>query len=275
MESGLSPVTLALFAAALAAGGAVSGFLAGLLGIGGGALVIIILYQLLEAFGVDEAVRMHISIGTALAVIVPTSIRSFLGHRAHGAVDMEVLRRWALPVILGVTLGAVLAGLASARQFKAVFVVLAFLFAARMFLGRPHWRLGEEMPGAGAMSAYGVGIGFFSVMMGIGGGVLGTTVMTLYGRSIHQAVATASGLGVLISIPGVIGFVLAGWGDPNLPPLSFGYVSLIAFALVTPISVMTAPFGVRVAHRLTKRSLEVVFGVFLVVIGARFLIDVI
>jgi uncharacterized membrane protein YfcA len=278
MILGLPPSDVAFLAAALLAAGAVTGLLAGVFGVGGGAVVVPVLYELFRIAGVPEEVRMPLCVGTSLAVIVPTSIRSFNAHRAKGKVDMSILRQWAVPVVVGVVAGSFIARYAPADLFKAVFVAVAGISAIRLLFGRDSWRLGTELPTGPIMTLYGGVIGVLSALMGIGGGQLSNLFMTFYGRPIHQAVATSSGLGVLISIPGAIGYVYAGWPKaasfPDVaaiqPPLALGYVSLIGFALFVPTSIWTAPIGARLAHRLSKRRLEVAFGIFLLVVCARF-----
>lgn len=274
--AGLPLADLVALAAALIAAGAVVGVLAGLFGVGGGAVMVPVLYQLFALIGVPEEVRMHLSVGTSLAVIIPTSIRSFRGHLARGAVDMDTLRAWAVPVVLGVVGGAFIAAYASATVLKAVFAVVAILNGLKLLIGRDDWRLADDLPGRAGLSAYGLVIGVLSALMGIGGGVFGNMIMTLHNRPIHQAVATSAGLGVLISIPGAVGYAWAGWPRLDLlPPLSLGYVSAIGAALLIPTSVWLAPLGVRLAHGFSKRRLEIAFGLFLMLVGLRFAISLV
>jgi uncharacterized membrane protein YfcA len=212
------------------------------------------------------------SVGTSLAVIIPTSIRSFQAHRAKGLVDMSILKVWAVPAVLGVIAGSVIARYAPPDLFKIVFVVVAVASALRLLFASDRWKLGDDMPGPVLMNIYGAIIGVLSALMGIGGGQLSSLFMTFYGRPIHQAVATSSGLGVLVSIPGALGYIYAGWPKMDvLPPLSLGYVSFIGFLLFIPTSIWLAPIGARLAHRLSKRRLEVVFGVFLLFVASRFI----
>ncbi|MFN4277463.1 MAG: sulfite exporter TauE/SafE family protein [Ferrovibrio sp.] len=278
MIFGIPYSELAWLAVALLAAGAVTGILAGVFGVGGGAVVVPVLYELFVIIGIPEEVRMPLCVGTSLAVIIPTSIRSFNAHRRKGAVDMSIVKVWALPVIIGVVAGSYVARFAPADVFKAVFVVVAGISAFRLLFGRESWKISDTMPGNAIMRAYGLLIGVLSSLMGIGGGQLSNLFMTFYGRPIHQAVATSSGLGVLISIPGAIGYIYAGWPKaaefPDVvalqPPLALGYVSLIGFILFVPTSIWTAPIGARIAHALPKRKLEVLFGLFLSVVCARF-----
>ncbi len=263
---------LAFVVIGLLAGGVATGLLAGLFGVGGGAIIVPVIYAVFGLMAVPEDVRMPLAVGTSLAVIIPTSIQSFRTHRAKGAVDMGVLRLWGPPVVIGVVLGSFVAAYAPAALFKIVFVAVASISAAKLLLGGDRWRLGAELPGPLPMRVIGLGIGAASSLMGIGGGQISNLVMTLFNRPIHQAVATSSGLGVLISIPGAIGYMLAGWAQmAKLPPLSIGYVSLIGLLLIAPTSAFVAPYGARLAHRMPKRKLELAFGVFLLLVSLRFL----
>lgn len=272
MLAGIPIGDLVFLAISLVAAGAITGLLAGVFGVGGGAVIVPILYEVFRVIGVPEDVRMPLCVGTSLAVIIPTSIRSFNTHRAKGMVDMSILKIWAVPVVLGVIAGSYIARFAPADLFKIIFVVVAVFSALRLLFASDRWQLGKDMPGRVLMTIYGGVIGVLSALMGIGGGQLSSLFMTFYGRPIHQAVATSSGLGVLISIPGALGFIYAGWPKMDvLPPLSLGYVSLIGFILFIPTSIWTAPIGARLAHRLSKRKLEVVFGLFLLLVAARFI----
>ncbi len=272
MLAGIPVGDLVFLAISLVAAGAITGLLAGVFGVGGGAVIVPILYEVFRVIGVPEDVRMPLCVGTSLAVIIPTSIRSFNAHRAKGMVDMSILKIWAVPVVLGVIAGSYIARFAPADLFKIIFVIVAVFSALRLLFASDRWQLGKDMPGRVLMTIYGGVIGVLSALMGIGGGQLSSLFMTFYGRPIHQAVATSSGLGVLISIPGALGFIYAGWPKMDvLPPLSLGYVSLIGFILFIPTSIWTAPIGARLAHRLSKRKLEVVFGLFLLLVAARFI----
>jgi uncharacterized membrane protein YfcA len=280
---GISAFDLVWLAAALLVAGAITGVLAGVFGVGGGAVIVPVLYELFRLVGVPEEVRMPLCVGTSLAIIIPTSIRSFNAHRAKGAVDMSILRKWAVPVVVGVVMGSVVARYAPADLFKAVFVVVAGISAIRLLFGKDSWSLGADMPSGPLMTVYGWVIGVLSALMGIGGGQLSNLFMTFYNRPIHQAVATSSGLGILISIPGALGYIYAGWPKaaayPDVAalqfPLALGYISLIGFVLFVPTSIWTAPIGAHLAHSLSKRRLEVAFGIFLLIVCARFAVSLI
>jgi uncharacterized membrane protein YfcA len=261
--------------------GALSGFLAGVFGIGGGAILVPVLYECFRIAGVPLEVRMPLCIGTSLAIIIPTSIRSWRAHHVRGAVDPEILKVWWLPVLIGVIAGSVTARYAPERLFKIVFVAVAWSAAGRLLLARATWKLGDDLPNGPLMKVYGFVVGILSTLMGIGGGLFSNLLMTFYGRPIHQAVATSSALAVLISIPGALGYIFAGWPAaaryPEVAalqlPFALGYVSLIGAVLVMPTSLLTAPIGVRAAHAMSKRTLEMAFGTYLFIVGSRFVIS--
>ena len=259
-----------IIAITLMAAGALTGLLAGLFGVGGGALIVPVLFEVFGALGVPDDTRMPLAVGTSLAIIIPTSIRSWLSHRSRGAVDDALLRAWAIPIILGVVAGAVIARFAPAIVFQLVFVAVAGVNAVKMISGTKLWDIAPDLPTGPKLQAYGWLIGFLASLMGIGGGQISNIIMSLHGRPIHQAVATSTGIGVLISVPGAIGYMLAGWGQPNLPPDAIGFVSLIGLGLFVPTTILTANLGVRMAHGLSGRSLEIAFGTFLAAVCLRF-----
>ena len=269
---GLSIYEIAMLAVALLIAGGVTGVLAGLFGVGGGAIIVPVLYELFRIMGVTEDVRMATCVGTSLAVIIPTSIRSFRAHNARGAADLSVLKAWAAPIVVGVLMGAAIARYAPPALFKLVFVCIAAVSAVRL-LGGFTWRIADDLPKGPLMALYGWIVGILSALMGIGGGQLTNLIMMFHNRPIHQTVATSSGVGMLIALPGTLGYMIAGWDKVGLPPLSLGFVSLIGVALFIPASVATAPLGVRVAHALTKRKLELAFGAFLLIVCLRFVVS--
>ena len=266
MLNGLDIGTLLAIAGMLALAGAATGVLAGIFGVGGGAISVPILFFSFGLIGVAEEIAMPLAVGTSLAIIIPTSIKSARAHHAKGAVDMAVVRAWAVPVLLGVMLGAVIARFAAPWVFQAVFVFVAGANAVKLLFGKASWRVADDLPTGGRLQVYGSLVGLFSALMGIGGGAISNLIMTLHGRPIHQAVATSAAVGVLISIPGSIGYVLAGWGKAGLPIGSLG------FALIVPTTLLTTGFGVRLAHRLSRRNLERAFGCFLALVSLRFLL---
>jgi uncharacterized membrane protein YfcA len=178
-------------------------------------------------------------------------------------------------VVAGVVAGILIVKGSSAATLKWVWVIAAGLIALRMALGRDDWRLGDHLPPRPWPEIAGSAVGFLSTLMSIGGATFVVPMLTLYGRGILSAVATASGVGPMIALPGVVGYMWAGWGAEGLPPLSVGYVSLIGFAIVAPVSVLAAPYGVRLAHNIPRRRLELAFAAFLATVSLRFLIDLV
>ena len=259
---------------ALAGCGLVSGVAAGLFGIGGGAIIVPVLIILFESLGFSETAS-HVAIATSLATIILTSARSVMAHNKRGAVDWQIIRTWAPWIMLGALMGQLVAGQLSAAALKAFFAAMAYLLAAQLFFGRPGWRLADEMPSGAGRVGFGTGIGVLSALMGIGGGTFGVSLMTVYGRAIHQAVATAAGFGIAIGLPSAITAVFTGWGAEGLPPFSLGYVNLAAFALISVFTVTMAPVGARLAHSLDAQLLKRLFAVLLAIVATKMLYDTI
>jgi uncharacterized membrane protein YfcA len=276
MVLGVPLSELLLLAALIIAAGFVTGILAGLFGIGGGALIVPVLYEVFRVLGVPDEVRFQLCVGTSIAIIVPTNVFSYFTHRGKGAVMMDVVRAWAVPAVIGVAAGSAIAAFASGAVLKLAFVLIATVIAFKLLFGRATWRLADDLPGPAGMAAYGVFVGLAASLMGISGGSISNMILTLYGKPIHKAVATSAGLGVPITVAGTIGYILAGLPQQSLlPPLSLGFVSLIGFALMAPVSSFTAPYGARLAHALSKRRLEIAFGCFLLAVCVRFAVSLI
>jgi uncharacterized membrane protein YfcA len=279
--AGLDMTEVIELALLLVAVGGLSGFLAGVFGIGGGAILVPVFYECFRLAGVPLEVRMPLCVGTSLAIIIPTSISSYRAHKLRGAIDKNVLKAWWLPVLIGVLAGSVIARYAPERLFKIVFVMVAYFAAIRLLTANEKWKLGDDLPKGPRMRFYGLCIGLLSTLMGVGGGLFANLVMTFYSRPIHQGVATSSAIAVLVSIPGALGYIYAGWpAAAHYPevaalqaPLALGYVSLIGAILVVPTSLFTAPIGVRVAHALSKKTLERAYGSYLFLVGTRFAIS--
>jgi len=264
---------LAVLAVLIVVGGVVTGFLAGIFGVGGGAVIVPVLYEIFRVLEVPEEVRMQLCVGTSLAIIVPTTLRSFLAHKSYGQMPLDVMKRWAVPVIIGMLSGAAVAGFAPAWVFRLAFVVFACIVAIPIFFGLSDrgWRLGETLPGQPTMSIYGLLLGGYAAFMGVGGGAMTTLILRLYGINIHTAIGLSAGVGIIIAGTGTVGFALAGLPHQELmPPLSIGYISLIGFLLMTPITAAIAPYGAKIAHRLPRRRLEILFGCFLIAVALRF-----
>lgn len=260
-----------LLGVAMLATGTVAGILAGLFGIGGGIVIVPVLETTLGLLGVDPAIRMHVAVGTSLATIIPTSISSARAHYKRQSVDIEIVKRWAIFVLLGALLGAWIASLVHSRILALVFATLAFLVALKMLLLPSSRNLTDKVPTGPLVTTIPTAIGCFSSMMGIGGGTFSVMTLTLFNEPIHRAVGTAALFGLVISLPGMLGFVIAGWGDPRIPPGSLGYVSLVGFACIAPATVLAAPLGAKIAHAFSAQKLNMLFGAFLVVASMRLL----
>ena len=267
---------LAWLALLILAAGALTGIFSGLFGIGGGSVIVPVLYEVFRVLEVPEDLRMQLCIGTSLAIIVPTTYRSYVAHKKRGAAIPQVVRLWTVPAIVGVAVGSVTAAYAPGTVFKIAFVIFASFISIRMFAGGDRWSLGKELPGRGPQSFYAFITGLFSSLVGVSGGAVSNAVLTMYGQTMQRAVATSAGVGVPITIAGTIGYMLAGWQHvAQLPPLSIGFVSDIGVALMAPVSSFTASYGVRLAHWLPRRKLEIGFGIFLMFASLRFIVSLI
>ena len=254
---------------AMLATGLVAGVLAGLFGIGGGIVIVPVLETALGFVGVDPAIRMHIAVGTSLATIVPTSISSARAHHRRSAVDVDLVKRWGVFVLVGSLLGAWVASQVHSDVLAVVFATLAMLMALKKVFFPDSRNLTDSIPRGPLVPGLLTVIGLFSSMMGIGGGLFTVMTLTLFNVSIHRAVGTAALFGLFIAVPGMLGFVAAGWGDARVPEGSLGFVSLLGFACIAPITVLAAPLGAKIAHSLSARHLNMAFGAFLVIASLR------
>ena len=259
---------LQLFGVLMAAG-LVAGFVAGLFGIGGGFVVVPALLLVFTVFGVDADVLTHVAIGTSLATIIVTSSRSVHAHNKKGAVDFTIIKDWAPWLILGVGGGIILAQYMDGRSLKWIFSIGVFLMGLHFILPvLKDVKVSDEMPSGLTRIGLASFLGGFSALLGIGGGTIAVLTMTMCGRPIHQAVATAAGFGVIIAVPGAIGFAALGMGQQALPLGSLGYVNVVAVIAITAMSFITAPFGAKAAHALNAAALKRVFGIYLVATSA-------
>jgi uncharacterized membrane protein YfcA len=270
---GIEPAWLLTLIAALLATGAVAGMTAGLLGLGGGIVIVPVLYYVFALVGVDEAVRMHCAVGTSLATIIPTGLSSARAHRSHGNLDTGLLRQLAPGVVAGVSAATAVSYFLTGRGLTIFFAVVALAVAANMAFNRRGLTLGDQLP-AGWMPRLGLGgiIGSVSALMGIGGGTLSIPILTAFGTPVRRAVGTAAAIGVVISVPGAIGFAVSGLGTPGRPPLSLGYVNLPGFACIVPMTVLMAPVGARLAQATNPARLRQLFALFLAMTAARLLV---
>lgn len=249
--------------------GAVGGILAGLLGVGGGIVIVPMLEFALSFVGVDASVRMHIAVATSLATIIPTSISSARAHYRRQSIDFSVIRYWSAWIVLGAVAGIFIAANVGAEFLAAVFATVAFAVAVKMMLPLEDKSLADDIPRGLAGPIVPIIIGAVSTLMGIGGGTLSVTAMTLAGRPIHLAVGTAALFGLVIAVPATLGYVISGWNQALLPSGSIGYVNLFGFLLIAPTTVMFAPLGAKIAHALSRRQLAAMFGLFLFIVAVR------
>lgn len=253
----------AALAVGLAVIAAFAGLMAGLLGIGGGVVIVPALYYVEGFLSVADVHRMHLAVGTSLAVIMVTAVTSVATHWRHGAVDVGILKTYAPGVLVGVLAGTLIAAMVKGAVLTIVFAAAAIAVSLNMLRGNRAFRLGTTMPGQAGSGVLGLLTGGVSTMAGIGGGAMTVAILTLYSVPIHMAVGTASAVGVLVSLPGAVGFAMIGWNMAELPPFSLGYVNLAAFAVLAPVTAVMAPVGARLAHRMPQRGLGFVFAGFL------------
>lgn len=251
--------------------GGFAGVLAGLLGVGGGIVLVPAFFYAFQTLGYDGPQLMQICLATSLATIIVTSVRSVLSHNKKGAVDWAILRTWAPGIAVGAVLGVLVAASLRSTTLQGVFGGLGVIIGAYLGLGRAHWRLGAEMPRGLIRATLSPIVGFLSVLMGIGGGSFGVPLMSLYGVPIHRAVATAAGFGMTIAVPSVIGFLFLEIAPANRPPLTIGAVNLVAFGIVIAMTMITAPWGVKLAHAMDSKPLKRIFAVFLTLVALNML----
>ena len=249
--------------------GAIGGVLAGLLGVGGGIVIVPVLEAALTFVGVDPSVRMHIAVATSLATIIPTSMSSARAHHRRDSIDFSVIRYWSPWIVIGAVAGIMIAANVGAGFLAAVFAVVALAVAIKMALPLDDINLASDIPRGILGPTIPVGIGTISTLMGIGGGTLSVTALTLSNKPIHLAVGTASLFGLVIALPATLGYVISGWDNALLPAASLGYVNLLGFAVIAPATVLFAPLGAKIAHALPRRQLSVLFGLFLFIVAVR------
>ena len=257
------------FIVAMLAAGCAAGLIAGLFGVGGGTVVVPVLFFVLPLVGAPLETAMHVAVATSLANIIPTGFTSARARWRRAAVALPLVKRWGPSIVIGVLFGAALAAYVEGRWLTLLFGVIIMLVAVNLMARTDEVRLAPSLPKAPWLDGLGATIGGLSAMVGIGGGSLTVPTLTFCGVDIRRAVGTASAIGLIIAIPGVIGFIIGGWSAPDRPPLSFGYVNLIALAAIAPLSTLCAPLGARLAHHLSPRVLRAAFGAYLLFIGAR------
>lgn len=251
------------FLLAIVAAGIFGGLVSGLLGVGGGIVLVPVLYHILSVLDVDVSIRMQIAVATSLTTIVFTSFSSLRSHRKRNAIDADLLKAWVVPVFVGVVCGSLLGGTVDGRVLSGVFAVMALIIGARMLFARVPEGDGSGFRSRIAKFVSGLSVGFVSALMGIGGGTLSVPILTTVGYDIRRAVGTASAIGFVIAIPGAATYIATGWGTAGLPPYSVGYVNWLAVAAIVPLTISMAPVGAWMAHSIPRRALQACFGVFL------------
>jgi uncharacterized membrane protein YfcA len=251
--------------------GAFAGVVAGLLGVGGGIVLVPAFYYAFASLGYEGPQLMQVCLATSLATIIVTSLRSVLSHNRKGAVDWQILRTWAPGIVIGAVIGVLIAARLKSTALQAIFGGIGVIIGLYLAFGRNDWRIGPMMPKGAVRAVLSPIVGFLSVLMGIGGGSFGVPLMTLYGTPIHRAVATAAGFGVLIAVPSVTGFLLVGIEASSKPPYTVGAVNLAAFGLIVAMTLITAPLGVKLAHRLDPKPLKRIFAVFITIVALNML----
>ncbi|MCR6635034.1 sulfite exporter TauE/SafE family protein [Devosia sp.] len=259
------------FVLGMLATGVVSGVAAGLLGIGGGAVIVPALSTALLWMGFDSEVVQHVAVGTSLAIIIPTGIMSARAHHKRGALDMDVFKLWAPFIVAGTFIGGLMAGWYSGDVLRIVFAVMAFVIAANIVFSFQTRLMGHLHGSKPTHRAAAFVVGYLSSLMGIGGGSLTVPTLVAFGQTMHKAVGTSAAIGVAIALSGTLGFLISGWGVSDLPPLSVGYINIVALVLVGAMAAVCAPFGAALAHRLDQKTLKYVFAAFLVAVGLNML----
>ncbi len=262
---------LLVLAVAMLCTGAIAGVLAGLLGVGGGIVIVPVLFILFDYLDIPPQISMHIAVATSLATIIPTSISSARSHHKKGSIDIDMLKSWAPLIFIGAAIGGVLSKYLASSSLTLIFGVIALLVSINMALPKKVV-IADELPkgvvGKGILPSF---IGGFSALMGIGGGTLSVPILSAFSFPIHRAVGTASAFGLVIAIPAVIGFIWSGWSADLRPPYSIGYVSIPAAVLIFSVSVFTAPLGAKLAHSLNPANLKKAFALFLFITSLRML----
>ncbi|MCY4304469.1 MAG: sulfite exporter TauE/SafE family protein [Aestuariivita sp.] len=251
--------------------GAVAGILAGLLGVGGGVVLVAAFFYAFQTLGYDSPQLMQICLATSLTTIIVTSVRSVMGHHKNGAVDWKILQKWAPGIVIGAIGGVMIVATLTSQNLQIIFGILAFLVGLYMGFGKHYWRLGDNMPTGVFRVILSPIVGFLSVLMGIGGGSFGVPLMTLYGQTMHKAVATSAGFGVIIAVPSVMAFLLMPIDTQSRPPFNIGAVNLVAFVVVIMMTLLTTPLGVRMAHAIDPVPLRKIFAIFLVIVALNIL----
>ena len=251
--------------------GVIGGLIAGLFGVGGGIVIVPILFWIFTSLSFPNEILMHMAIGSSLATIIPTSISSARAHYHRGSIEIDIIKKWAPGIFLGAIIGGLSGNYFSVNELKYLFASIAFFVALNMFF-KEHLRLGNCLPKSRLLNiVISSLIGFVSSLMGVGAGTIGVPTLVALSVPIHKAIGTAAALGLFIAVPATLGLAFSGFNVPNRPPMSIGYVNLIAFFIMFPLTVFFAPIGVKFAHRINQRLLKIIFGIFLIITSVKML----
>ena len=251
--------------------GVIGGLIAGLFGVGGGIVIVPILFWIFTSLNFPNEILMHMAIGSSLATIIPTSISSARAHYHRGSIEIAIIKKWDPGIFLGAIIGGLSGKYFSVNELKYLFASIAFLVALNMFFKEP-LRLGNTFPKSRLLNIIMSSlIGLVSSLMGVGAGTLGVPALVALSVPIHKAIGTAAALGLFIAVPATLGLAFSGFNVPNRPPMSIGYVNLIAFFIMFPLTVFFAPIGVKFAHRINQRLLKIIFGIFLIITSVKML----
>lgn len=262
-----------LLVVGLALTGVVAGILAGLLGVGGGIVVVPVLFWMFTFLDFLPAIAMHVAVATSLLNIIPTSISSMRAHYQRGTVDVDIVKRWGITMGVAALIGGLVARYVDASVLQAIFGVIGILISINIWVASKRV-IAQQLPQSNTIQQSIAGaIGFLSSWMGIGGGTFTVSTLTLCNYPVHKAVGTSAALGLFIALPGTIGFMISGMSVENLPPFSLGYVNLLAAAIIFPLSVLLAPVGAKLAHSINPKGLKRVFAIFLALTALRMLVD--
>ena len=257
-----------LFVLSLAA--SVAGFMAGLLGVGGGIIIVPALYYAFTVLDFDIATRMHLSVGTSLAIIIPTSIISTKTHMEYDAVDFKLIKSFGIFILFGVIGGTFLAVNLKTPAFVLFFSIMAFIVGLFFIFFREQLLKNPKMISDSAKNISGVIIGFISVLLGIGGGSLMVPFMRTFGYDIRRSIGTAAGVGFLIAVFGTITMITGGKIVNNInTPYSLGYVNLLGFLVFVPVTMIMARVGAKAVYKIDKNILSKIFGIFLIIVSIR------
>ena len=259
---------------ALIATGAFAGILAGLLGVGGGIVIVPVLFFVFQGFGVSSESAMVIATATSLATIIPTSISSIRSHNQKGNVDFDLFKRWAVFIFIGVLAGSWLVTRVNGTWLTGLFGVIATLSALNMLFRSGKSALFQSLPGKAGQATMSSSIGFFSSMVGIGGGTISVPLLTLYNYPAHKAVGTAAAIGLIISLPGAATMLILGQSPADAPVGTLGLVNLVAFLCIVPLTVLFAPVGASLSTKLDAVKLKKVFSIVLLITGIRMIIQI-